>query len=303
MRAWLLSLCLVTACADEATDDFVSTDIGDAAGDDAKADGPEISFTPVTDFSLRSSVGATEEGRVIRSATSFKSAFGVAPPASLDFDHDWLAVYSAGVRTTGGYHATIEHLRLSDSGLTVKVTSHLTTPGADCIVTQALTKPVAVVKFAAQPSAARSRFTKLSEAKSCSAAGLCDAALKPVLESQVTGMLYTSESDYPLTYVTYGAQGAPTVDKLRAALALDPSVVMEQRSFAELFDDLSNPYDPNDPYIVDYAMKYAALRTVLEQNLTDLTVIRVGEISIDVYIVGQTSCGELVGLKTTSIET
>jgi hypothetical protein len=293
----------MTACANEATGDLVSSDVGDATGDDAKADGPEISFTPVTDLTLRTSVGTSEEGRVIRSATSFRSAFGVAAPADLDFDTDWLAVYSAGTRPTGGFVAAIDHIRLSDSGLTVKVTSHLTTPGTGCFVNQLVTKPTAIVKFAAQTGAARSRFAKLTEAKACTASNLCDAELEPVLETQVTGMLYMSESDYPLTYVTYGMQGAPTIDKLRAATGTAASTKIEQVSFADLFDQLSNPYDPSDPYVVDYAMKYAALRMVLEQNLTDLTVIRVGEISIDVYIVGQTSCGELVGLKTTSIET
>src|SRR5690349_16755891 len=110
---WMLPLCLVTACAGEASDDLVSSEVGDATGDDAKADGPEISFTPVTGLTLRASVGKTEEGRVIRSATSFRSAFGVAPPAGLDFDTDWLAVYSAGTRPTGGFTAAIDHVRLS----------------------------------------------------------------------------------------------------------------------------------------------------------------------------------------------
>jgi hypothetical protein len=300
---WLLPLCLVTACATDADDDFVSTDVTDASSDDAKADGPELAFTVVDDLPLRASVGKTEEGRVIRSATAFRTAFGASPPATLDFDAEWLAVYSAGVKTSGGYDATITKIRLSDSGMTVKVTSNLTEPGADCFVTDALTKPVAVVKFAAQPGASRSRFTKLTETVSCSTAGLCDADFKPVVETAAAGMTYMSESDYPLTYVTYGMQGAPTADKIRALTSTPAGTLVEEISFAELFDSLGEAYDPNDPYIVEYAAKYRALRAVLEENLTDLTVVRVGEVSIDVYIVGQTSCGELVGLKTTSIET
>ena len=81
------------------------------------------------------------------------------------------------------------------------------------------------------------------------------------------------------------------------------STVTEQRSFAELFDDLTTVFDPADPAAVEAAERYKALRTVLETNLTDLTVIRIGEIAIDVYIVGVSSCGELVALKTVSVET
>ena len=68
-------------------------------------------------------------------------------------------------------------------------------------------------------------------------------------------------------------------------------------------DGLGEAYDPSDPYIVEYAARFRALRAVMEANLTDLTVIRVGEISIDVYFVGRSACGDLVGLETTSIET
>jgi hypothetical protein len=303
LARWLLPVCLVVGCASEPGDELVSDSVADAATDDDKADGPAIAFTPVDGLTLRSTIGKTEEGRVIRTATGFRTAFGTAPPTGFDFDHEWLAIYSAGVRTTGGYHASIERVRLSDSGLTVKVTSHLTMPGSNCIVTQALTKPVAVVKFAAQPSAARSRFTKLAETKACGATGACDMDLRPILDAQTAGMTYMSESDYPLTYVTYGAQGAPSVDKLRTLTGTAPGTAIEEVSFSDLFDRLGEAYDPSDPYIVDYAMKYQALRAVLEQHLTNLTVIRIGEISIDVYIVGETSCGELVGLETTSIET
>jgi hypothetical protein len=42
---------------------------------------------------------------------------------------------------------------------------------------------------------------------------------------------------------------------------------------------------------------------VLETNLTDLRVYRVGTISITVYVVGKTSCGDLAGVTSTVIET
>jgi hypothetical protein len=298
-----LFLSLATACAGAPDDgDLVSPDVAVSTVDDAKTDQADVSFTPVTDLQLRSSVGKTEEGRVIRSPTSFKAAFGTPPPDWLDFDQEWLAVYSAGIRPTGGYTAEIERVRLSDTGKTVKVTSSLTAPGADCVVTQELTKPFAVVRFPAQPGAARSRFTKLVSTDTCGAQ-VCGAELQSVLDQAADGMTYMSESDYPLTYVGWDGQGAPTVDKLKTLLDIDADTLVEEYSFAEMMDSLGEAYDPDDPYIVEYAARFRALREVMEANLTDLTVIRVGEISIDVYFVGKSACGDLVGLKTTSIET
>ncbi len=302
MRRYLVLLLipLAIACEDAPTEDLVSPDVAAATDDDAKADQSDLTFTVVDDLQLRSSVGRTEEGRVIRSASSFKSAFGTNPPSWLDFDEEWLAVYAAGVKTTGGYAAEIQRVRLSDTGKSVKVTATLSSPGAGCFVTQALTKPFAVVRFPAQPGASTSRFTKLTETRVC---GACGPSLQSALETAADGMLYMSESDYPLTYVGWAGEGAPTVAKLSALLSVPAGTLVEEYAFSELMDRLGEAYDPGDPYIVEYAAKFRALREVMEANLTDLTVIRVGEISIDVYFVGRSSCGDLVGLKTTSIET
>jgi hypothetical protein len=296
----LLLIPLAFACAEAPTDDLVSPDIAVATDDDAKADQFDLPFTVVEDLQLRTTVGRTEEGRVIRSASSFKAAFGTSPPSWLDFDEEWLAVYAAGVKNTGGYAAEIRRLRLSDTGKSVKVTAALTSPGAGCFVTQALTKPFAVVRFPAQPGASTSRFSKLAETHVC---GACGASLQSALETAADGMLFMSESDYPLTYVGWTGEGAPTAANLSALLGVQAGTLVEQRSFAQTMDHLGEAYDPGDPYIVEYAQTFRALREVMEANLTDLTVIRVGEISIDVYFVGRSSCGDLVGLKTTSIET
>lgn len=292
------------ACAtDPNDDDFVSTDVTDDAAEDVKADQAELPFTPVEGLSLRSSIGRTEEGRVIRTSAAFRTAFGTTPPAGLDFHTDWLAVYSAGGRTTGGYTATITRIALSDSGKTVKVTSHLTTPGADCFVTEALTKPIAVVRFPAQPTAAHARFTKITEAHDCTA-GACGALLTTILQTQVVGMLFMSESDRPWEVVSFGVQaGPPTIAKLLALTSTPAGTTVEQRSYTAFLDHLSTVQDPNDPFMVDYAARYLALRKTLEANLHDLTVIRIGTIAIDVYIVGISDCGEMVAIKTVSVET
>jgi len=296
----LLSMAAV-GCASDAADDDLIAEVSQGV-DDAKADQADLPFTAVEGLTLRASVGKTESGRVIRSAATFKAAFGVAAPADLDFATEWLAVYSAGTKPTGGYEAEITRVRVSDAGLTVKVSAEVSTPGAGCVVTQATTKPFAVVRFPAQPGAARSWFGKQAQRLAC-VPGLCGADITSALTTTVAGMTYMSESDYPLEVISFGQAGAPTIANLRALTGTPAGRPMEQRSFGALFDRLTTPYDPADTYLVESAQRYQALRTVLEDNLSDLTVIRIGTIQIGVSILGVTECGELIAVKTTSIET
>ncbi len=51
------------------------------------------------------------------------------------------------------------------------------------------------------------------------------------------------------------------------------------------------------------AKKYQNLVKVIKENLSDLKVARVGEIEIDVYIIGKTPSSDFAGLSTKAIET
>jgi len=49
--------------------------------------------------------------------------------------------------------------------------------------------------------------------------------------------------------------------------------------------------------------KFQSLVKTLKDNLTDIKVYRIGTINIDVYIVGKTASGDLVGISTKVVET
>lgn len=51
------------------------------------------------------------------------------------------------------------------------------------------------------------------------------------------------------------------------------------------------------------AQQFSVLKKLLEANLKDIKVFRLGEIAIDVYVVGVDKDGNLAGIKTTVIET
>ena len=51
------------------------------------------------------------------------------------------------------------------------------------------------------------------------------------------------------------------------------------------------------------AKRFAALRELLSEDLKNLTVVRVGHIQIDVFIVGENAAGCVAGVRTKAVET
>lgn len=150
------------------------------------------------------------------------------------------------------------------------------------------------------------------------------AALAPRLEAAVRDLWVTSETDAKLKVLT-GPQldGAPiTAALVRAHLSaqhdavfadvmwVDPAdlplatrTAVEERSASEFLGNLAALHDPQDPAAVATSASFAALKTLLERELTDLTVFRFGEINLSTFIVGRTRSGELAALLTGQVET
>ena len=86
---------------------------------------------------------------IVTSADSFEEYFGTPAPDDINFDNEWVAFYGLGTRNTGGYGASIASISNLPywGGMILDITS--SAPGADCFVTQAITWPHTLVKFAA----------------------------------------------------------------------------------------------------------------------------------------------------------
>ncbi|MGE0784181.1 MAG: nuclease A inhibitor family protein [Sandaracinaceae bacterium] len=121
--------------------------------------------------------------------------------------------------------------------------------------------------------------------------GSCES-LSSQIGTAAAGMWFTSESDYPLTAVTFATP--QTTSTILPTLGLPPSTPVETQTVDRFFTQLGYS---NDEAAV------AALRTLLESDLRDIRVIRVGRIQIQVYVIGTTTCGGAAGFSTVSIET
>lgn len=151
--------------------------------------------------------------------------------------------------------------------------------------------------------------------------GLPVGELKTKVEAAVNGLWLTSESDAKIKFLTgtqlNGAAITPAI--VRSQLTAQHDAVMsdvmygmtplasrsqtEVRSANAFLTQLATPMDPADPDSVASAAKFAELKKLLEENLTDLQVIRFGRINISTFIVGRTAAGELAGVLSGQVET
>jgi hypothetical protein len=129
----------------------------------------------------------------------------------------------------------------------------------------------------------------------------CEAQRRLLLKAS-EGLLYPSESDYPFTYFSF-----PSVSKLptpQGFLQLTGQIgqPVTQIDFDELFNRLTKIEPGMDELQILAARRYRLLRSTFKSTYKQLTVHRVGEIQVQVYIAGVNNCG-LTGLQTISIET
>jgi hypothetical protein len=124
------------------------------------------------------------------------------------------------------------------------------------------------------------------------------APLMERISDASTGLTYTSETDAPIVPF-FKAKGEGPMD----ASTLNDSQGVEEASFSEFFERLTTEQDWFGEAEKKTAKKFAELQQLLEEDLRDLKVLRVGRIQIDIYVTGTDSDGNTVGFQTKAVET
>lgn len=124
---------------------------------------------------------------------------------------------------------------------------------------------------------------------------LDSAALMAELQSACEGLLFPSEADYPLVPFCWQLP-----DLSREAICqqagYNQSIEIAQQGLPQFFSRVTQGRTP-------IAQRYRDLVDILQAHLMGITVYRLGEVEIAVYIIGQALDGTYVGLTTTVIET
>ncbi len=128
------------------------------------------------------------------------------------------------------------------------------------------------------------------------------AAIIDRLTQAATDLEWSSESDYPFELVTWAPDTAMTPTALFSDVDR-PELPIESITLNDLFAPViavEDWYEAEELAVVD---RYKVLLESIESNLAEVQVFRVGEVEIDIYIIGKTPAGDIVGLKTRSVET
>ncbi|MEG3833974.1 nuclease A inhibitor family protein [Microcoleus sp. Pol10_D6] len=123
------------------------------------------------------------------------------------------------------------------------------------------------------------------------------------LQQTSKNLLFLSETDAPFEVIHWQTQEQLTPAKLLQLTEHPPDAPVELRTVDEFFAIATQEEDWHDEEEEETVKRFQNLVSILKQNLSQLQVYRVGNVEIDVYIVGMTDGGELVGLSTKLVET
>ncbi|CAA9398315.1 MAG: hypothetical protein AVDCRST_MAG74-1430 [uncultured Pyrinomonadaceae bacterium] len=135
------------------------------------------------------------------------------------------------------------------------------------------------------------------------AAGLQKNSLAKQIEEITADLYYISETDALISpFVGHQAQTVSRETILEQTESAFDSPV-EERNFTEFFARLIEIQDWFGDEERKTAEKYLLLKKLLEKNLRDLKVYKIGKVQIDIYIVGLDAENRLMGIKTKAVET
>jgi predicted peptidase len=119
------------------------------------------------------------------------------------------------------------------------------------------------------------------------------------------GLLFMSESEYPFDVFLWECEEKQVVDSkfILSKLGKVPDTKIEFMDLHSFFDVATTEEDWHSSEDKEIVKKFQNLVKVIQENLSDIKVARLGEVDIDVYIIGKALSGNLAGLCTKVIET
>lgn len=117
------------------------------------------------------------------------------------------------------------------------------------------------------------------------------------------GLYYISETDAEIKPFAGEKAEAVSKEEILRQTGKEKDTSIEERDFTEFFAYLTEIQDWFGDEEKETAERFGKLKDLLEKNLKDLKVFKVGEIELDIYIVGLNEENRLMGVQTKAVET
>ncbi len=128
-------------------------------------------------------------------------------------------------------------------------------------------------------------------------------SLKNRIEKACEGLVYISETDSPIEAFFGDGLKEPTVKELLRSIERTDEIATESDNPEDFFQRLTSTKDWHTKEQAQAISRFKKLQQLLEKDLDDIHVIRIGKIRIEIYVIGRSKKGEVVGIKTFSVET
>ena len=130
-----------------------------------------------------------------------------------------------------------------------------------------------------------------------------DRVIIEQLQQASQGLLWLSESNYPFEVVYWQEENPIIKQKLLQNGNEESEKTIKTITLEKFFKSATCQQDWQNQAEKEEVDRYQTLVKLLQEKLTNIIVYRIGEIEIDIYILGKTESGAICGLSTKVIET
>jgi hypothetical protein len=117
------------------------------------------------------------------------------------------------------------------------------------------------------------------------------------------GLLFMSESDYPFEIHEWDNLPQITPEYLKRIADLPADTAIEETTVDNFFRPAVKNYEGQSETARSTSARYLQLVQLIHDNLTDVTVYKLGTINMPVFIAGKTKSGTWMALSTRVVET
>lgn len=123
------------------------------------------------------------------------------------------------------------------------------------------------------------------------------------VKAAVDGLFYMSETDAEIVPFAGKTAGSVSAAEVSNQTGASKDLSVEEKDFAGFFAPLIAVEDWFGEEEKAMVQKFEALKSLLEENLKELKVFKIGEVQIDIYVVGLDRENNLAGIQTKAVET
>jgi len=123
------------------------------------------------------------------------------------------------------------------------------------------------------------------------------------VKKAVDNLYYISETDAEILPFSGKKAEVVNAQEMLSQIGKAANSPIEEKKFTEFFARLTELHDWFGDEEKTTAQKFGDLKILLEKNLKDLKVFKIGKIQIDIYVVGLNAESNLTGIQTKAVET